>query len=56
MYKNGEITNESVIIALKNMKREIPNLLSNLEKDAIDKAIDNTIKLEKLNNFIDNQG
>lgn len=53
-YENGEITNLCTIIALKNIKREISTILSDIEKDAIDKAVDNTIRVEKLKAFIDN--
>lgn len=53
-YENGEITNLCTIIALKNIKREMNTILSNIEKDAIDKAVDNTITVEKLKAFIDN--
>ena len=52
-YKNGELNNPSTIIALENIKREIPHLLSQVENDAIDKAIKNTLSVEKLNAFID---
>lgn len=53
-YENGEITNLCTIIALKNVKREMQTMLSNIEKDAINKAVDNTITVEKLKAFIDN--
>ena len=53
-YENGEITNLCVIIALKGIRREMKTMLSNIEKDAIDKAINNTITVEKLKAFIDN--
>ena len=53
-YENGEITNLCAIIALKNIKREMQNMLTSVEKDALDKAVDNTITVEKLKAFIDN--
>ena len=53
-YENGEITNLCAIIALKGIKREMNGMLSDVEKDALDKAIDNTITAEKLNAFINN--
>ncbi len=53
-YENGEITNLCAIIALKNIKRELQNMLTSVEKDALDKAVDNTIIVEKLKAFIDN--
>ena len=53
-YENGEITNLCTIIALKSIRREMKTMLSNIEKDAIDKAVDNTIIVEKLKAFIDN--
>ena len=53
-YENGEITNLCTIIALKNIKREMKTMLSDIEKDALDKAVDNTIIVEKLKAFIDN--
>lgn len=53
-YENGEITNLCAIIALKNIRREMRTMLSNIEKDAIDKAVDNTITVEKLKAFINN--
>lgn len=53
-YENGEITNLCTIIALKSIGREMKTMLSNIEKDAIDKAVDNTITVEKLKAFIDN--
>lgn len=53
-YENGEITNLCTIIALKNIRREMKTMLSNIEKDALNKAIDNTITVEKLKIFIDN--
>lgn len=53
-YENGEITNLCTIIALKNIRREMRTMLSNIEKDAIDKAVDNTITVEKLKAFINN--
>lgn len=53
LYENGEINNIITIIALTNIKREMEHNLSNLEKDAIDKAIKNTISVEKLYSLID---
>lgn len=53
-YENGEITNLCTIIALKGIRREMKTMLSNIEKDALDKAVDNTITVEKLKAFIDN--
>ena len=53
-YENGEITNLCTIIALKGIKREMKTMLSNIEKDAIEKAVDNTIRIEKLKTFVDN--
>lgn len=53
-YENGEITNLCTIIALKNIKREMQNILTSVEKDALDKAVNNTITVEKLEAFIDN--
>lgn len=53
LYENGEINNITTIIALTNIKREMERNLSNLEKDAIDKAIKNTMSVEKLYTFID---
>ena len=53
-YEEGEITNLCTIIALKNIKREMKTMLSGIEKDALDKAVDNTIKIEKLNAFVNN--
>lgn len=52
-YKDRELTNLYTIIALKNIKREMSTMLSNMEKDAIDKAIKNTIKVENLYSFIE---
>lgn len=54
-YEKGELTNICTIIALKNLKREIGHLITNMETDAIDKAIKNTISMEKLNNYINNE-
>lgn len=53
-YENGEITNLCAIIALKNIKREMQNMLTSVEIDALNKAVDNTITVEKLKAFIDN--
>lgn len=53
-YENGEITNLCTIIALKNIEREFRTMLTPIEIDAIDKAVDNTITVEKLKAFIDN--
>lgn len=53
-YENGEITNLCTIIALKNVKRELNKILSPIEIDALNKAVDNTIIVEKLKAFIDN--
>ena len=53
-YENGEITNLCTIIALKSIRREMKTMLSDIEKDALDKAVDNTITVEKLKAFIDN--
>ena len=53
-YENGEIANLCVIIALKNIKRELNKILSPIEIDALNKAVDNTIIVEKLKAFIDN--
>lgn len=53
-YENGEITNLCAIIAIKNIKREMQTILTPVEKDALDKAVDNTITVEKLKAFIDN--
>ena len=55
-YEDGELNNICTIIALKNLKREIGHLITNMETDAIDKAIKNTISLEKLNIFINCKG
>lgn len=52
-YKDGELTNLCTIIALKNIKREMTTMLSNMEKDAIDKAIKNTVTVENLYDFIE---
>lgn len=52
-YKKGELTNICTVIALKNIQREIPHLLSKMENDAINKAIKNTISLENLYNWIE---
>lgn len=51
-YNDGELDNICTIIALKNIKREMKNMLSNVEKDALDKAIKNTISIENVYNFI----
>lgn len=53
-YQNGEITNLCTIIALKNVKREMQTMLTSIEIDALNKAVDNTITVEKLKAFIDN--
>ena len=53
-YEDGKITNLCAIIALKNIKRGMNTMLSGIEKDALDKAVDNTIKIEKLNAFVNN--
>ena len=53
-YENGEITNLCTIIALKNVKREMQTMLTPIEIDALNKAVDNTITVEKLKAFIDN--
>lgn len=53
-YENGEITNLCTIIALKNVKREMRTMLTPVEIDALNKAVDNTITVEKLKAFIDN--
>lgn len=53
-YENGEITNLCTIIALKNVKREMQTMLTPVEIDALNKAVDNTITVEKLKAFIDN--
>lgn len=53
-YENGEITNLCTIIALKNVKREMQTMLTPIEIDALSKAVDNTITVEKLKAFIDN--
>ena len=53
-YENGEITNLCTIIALKNVKREMQTMLTSIEIDALNKAVDNTITVEKLKAFIDN--
>ncbi len=53
-YENGEITNLCTIIALKNIEREFRTMLTPIEIDAIDKAVDNTTTVEKLKAFIDN--
>lgn len=53
-YENGEITNLCTIIALKNVKCELNKILSSIEIDALNKAVDNTIIVEKLKAFIDN--
>lgn len=55
-YENGELNNICTIIALKNLKREIGHLITNMETDAIDKAIKNTLSVEKLNIFINCKG
>ena len=52
-YEKGELTNICTVIALKNIQREIPHLLSKMEKDAINKAIKNTISLENLYNWME---
>ena len=52
-YKNGELTNLCTIIVLKNIKREMTTMLSNMEKDAIDKAVKNTIKVQNLYDYIE---
>ena len=52
-YENGEITNLCTIIALKNVKREMQTMLTPIEIDALNKAIDNIIKIEKINAFIE---
>ena len=53
-YENGEITNLCTIIALKNVKREMQTMLTPIEIDALNKAVDNTITVEKLKAFINN--
>ena len=53
-YENGEITNLCAIIALKNIRREMQTMLTSIEIDALNKAVDNTITVEKLKAFIDN--
>ena len=53
-YENGEITNLCTIIALKNVKREMQTMLTPIEINALNKAVDNTITVEKLKAFIDN--
>lgn len=53
-YENGEITNLCTIIALKNVKREMQTMLTSIEIDALNKAVDNTIIVEKLKAFINN--
>ena len=53
-YEHGEITNLCAIIALKNIKREMQTMLTPVEIDALNKAVDNTIIVEKLKAFIDN--
>ena len=50
--KNGEITNSSAIIILKNILREYNCNLSNMEKDAIKKGINSIISMERLDNYI----
>ena len=55
-YENGELNNICTIIALKNLKREIGHLITNMETDAIDKAIKNTLSVEKLKAFIEYKG
>lgn len=52
-YENGELNNIVTISVLENIKRELFYKLSNMEKDAIDKAIKNTLSVEKLKAFID---
>lgn len=54
-YEDGEITNICTMIALKTIKREYRNNLSEIEKDAIDKAIKNTISIENVYNFINSK-
>lgn len=53
-YENGEITNLYTIIAIKNVKREMKTMLTPIEIDALNKAVNNTIIVEKLKAFIDN--
>ena len=52
-YEDGKITNLCAIIAIKNIKRELKNQLSPLEKDALDKGVESIISMEKLYNFIE---
>lgn len=54
-YEEGKITNICTIVALDNIKRTMKNILSETEKDAIDNAIKNTISIEKLNNYINDE-
>lgn len=52
--ENGEITNVCAMIALKTIKRERKNNLSEIEKDAIEKGIKSIMALEKVYDFIEN--
>lgn len=56
MYKNGEITNELVVTVLKNINNDMKNMLSPIEKDAINKAIKNTLLIERVYEFLNVKG
>lgn len=56
MYKNGEITNELVVTVLKNINHDMKNMLSPIEKDAINKAIKNTLLIERVYEFLNVKG
>ena len=53
LYSNGQLSNLGTIIALKSIKYELSHLLSSTEKDAIDKGIENTVAMEKINIFLE---
>ena len=53
LYKKGEISNVGAIVALKNILREMKNMLSEVEKDSIEKGIKALISIEKLYAFIE---
>ena len=48
IYENGKLSNVCTLIVLKNIKHDLDSMLSPMERDAIDKAIENTLTMEKL--------